>query len=66
VEIDIPQLANNRDGDFWQIAPHDFMSTNDFGITNVAPTHEVKRALGPHFTLRLPAHSVSVLELGMP
>ena len=66
VEIDIPLLANNRDGDLWQIAPHDFLSTNDFGVTNVEPTHDVKKALGPHFTLRLPAHSVSVLELPMP
>jgi alpha-N-arabinofuranosidase len=63
VEIDIPQISQRRDGDLWQIAPDDFMSTNDFGVTNVELAHEVKKGLGPHFTLRLPAHSVSVLEL---
>jgi alpha-N-arabinofuranosidase len=65
VEIDIPQFSQSRDGDLWQIAPDDFMSTNDFGVTNVDPAHEVKKGLGGHFTLRLPAHSVSVLELPM-
>jgi alpha-N-arabinofuranosidase len=65
VEIDIPQLSQNRDGDLWQIAPNDFISTNDFGVTNVDPAHEVKKGMGGHFTLRLPAHSVSVLELPM-
>jgi len=63
VEIDIPQFSQSRDGDLWQIAPDDFMSTNDFGVTNVELAHEVKKGLEPHFTLRLPAHSVSILEL---
>jgi alpha-L-arabinofuranosidase len=65
VEIDIPQLAQSRDGELWQIAPDDFMSTNDFGVTNVDPVPEVKKGVSGHFTLRLPAHSVSVLELPM-
>ena len=63
VEIEIPQLSHARDGDLWQIAPEDFLSTNDFGVTNVEVVHEAKKAVGAHFTVRLPAHSVSVLEL---
>jgi alpha-L-arabinofuranosidase len=66
IEVDIPQFSQARNADLWQIAPDDFMSTNDFGITNVEIAHEVKKGLGAHFTLRLPAHSVSALELPMP
>ncbi len=63
VDIDIAQFAMGRDADLWQIAPNDFMSTNDYGVTNVDLVHQVKKGLGSHFTLRLPAHSVSALEL---
>ena len=63
VEIDIAQFPVGRDADLWQIAPDDFMSTNDYGVTNVDLAHQVKKGLGSHFTLRLPAHSVSALEL---
>ena len=66
VEIDIPQFSTGRNADLWQIAPDDFMSMNDFGVSNVNIAHEVKKGLGAQFTLRLPAHSVSALELPLP
>jgi len=63
LKVAIAQSEVDPKGDLWQIAPQDFITRNDFGVTNVEITHEQKTGLRPEFTLLLPPHSISVLEL---
>ncbi len=63
LKVAIVQSEVDPKGELWQIAPQDFMARNDFGVTNVEITHEQRKDLRPEFTLLLPPHSISVLEL---
>ena len=52
-------------GDVWQIAPGDFLSRNDFGITNVDIEHLAAEGLALDFTRSLPPHSATILGINL-
>ena len=52
-------------GDVWQIAPQDFMSRNDFEITNVDITHARLDRVTSDFVYNLPAHSATTVEISL-
>lgn len=49
-------------GTAWQIAPADFLSRNDFGVTNVEILKIPVQDIANHFFYDLPAHSITTLE----
>ena len=51
-------------GTSWQIAPPDFLSRNDFEVTNVAIQQEAV-GVSNHFSRDLPPHSITTLEIRM-
>jgi alpha-N-arabinofuranosidase len=53
------------DGTIWQIAPADFLSRNDFGVTNVEIQKTAARGISNRFPVDLPAHSITTLEIRM-
>jgi alpha-L-arabinofuranosidase len=53
------------DGTSWQIAPPDFLSRNDFGVTNVAIQKAGVRGISGRFSRDLPPHSITTLEFRM-
>jgi alpha-N-arabinofuranosidase len=52
-------------GDVWQIAPRDFLSRNDFGVTNVEIEHQVAEGLATGFVRSIPPHSATILEINL-
>ena len=54
-----------RAADVWQIAPQDFMSKNDFEITNVDITHTPLDRVASDFVYNLPAHSATTIEISL-
>jgi len=53
------------EGKSWQIAPADFLSRNDFGVTNVAIEETAVRGISERFSRDLPPHSITTLEIRM-
>ncbi len=49
----------------WQIAPSDFLSRNDFGVTNVAIRETSLSNISNRFSVDLPPHSITTLEIRM-
>jgi alpha-N-arabinofuranosidase len=52
-------------GTSWQIAPPDFLSRNDFEVTNVAIQKAAVPGISNHFSRALPPHSITTLEIRM-
>ncbi|MEW5977368.1 MAG: alpha-L-arabinofuranosidase C-terminal domain-containing protein [Acidobacteriota bacterium] len=60
VEIQGHEVAPQ--GVAWQIAPEDFLSRNDFGISRVVIRRKEVQNAGASFVYQLPPHSVTTLE----
>ena len=65
VRLHIKGRTVNPDADAGQIAPQDFLSRNDFGVTNVYIQHNPVRGASQDFTQTLPPHSATILEINL-
>ena len=62
VHILIPGHGIKSQGVTWSIAPADFMSRNDFGVTNVALKTQEVDSLSADMVQRVPPHSIVTIE----
>jgi alpha-N-arabinofuranosidase len=63
--LHIEGSAVEPSADVWQIAPQDFMSRNNFEITNVDITHAPLDRVTTDFVYTLPAHSATTVEISL-
>lgn len=61
VRIQINGSAVEPQRDVWQIAPQDFMSRNNFGLTPVAIQHDILGKTSSDFVEELPPHSATII-----
>jgi alpha-N-arabinofuranosidase len=65
VRLQIKGRGVSPEADAWQIASQDFLSRNDFGVTNVYIQHNPVRGASQDFTHTLPPHSATILEINL-
>lgn len=63
VRILIDGSAVEPQSDVWQIAPQDFLSRNDFGLTPVAIQHAILGKTTSDFVEDLPPHSATIIGI---
>jgi alpha-L-arabinofuranosidase len=65
VRLQIKGRSVSPEAAAWQIAPQDFLSRNDFGVTNVKIKRSPVREVSQDFVYTLPPHSATILEVGL-
>ncbi len=65
VRIQLEGCLAESQRDVWQIAPQDFMSRNNFGLSPVTIRHTTEGKTSSNFVEELPPHSATILGINL-